>query len=212
VRENITTGEGWARIGFFIPIIISLYLGYSLLLALLSETTPSENSPNTQSVGTLMLLGSCFAPLTIIAGAFRAMEAPTDRNHLAKTGFKTTTQLIFVFSSIFAAMSIGGVIMLCVTKPTAYIGLLYVLVGFVVSCVYYVIGLTAEQDAKSMRNVGWQGFVVIAVLLVVLALVSTQMALAFLPITIMFGFLQLSLFAAGGLFMWMQREGESGIS
>lgn len=206
LKENVTTGEGWARVGFLIPLFFSVLLAKSLFLSLLMVHTADAGAEDTRFIGALMLLVACLTPIVMAEACVRAMAAPTDRLHLAKTGFKVVSRLVFVFSAFFYAATVGGLMMLLMTKPTANIGWVYSASGAFFGGVYYLLGQLAQTNAKSMRKAGLIGLALFLVPLGILfATSNTALALNLLPVGIMLSLLHIALAAAGSLFFWMQR-------
>jgi hypothetical protein len=100
LRENVTTGEGWAQMGFGVVLVLAGLLTLSCLEGLSGLITEPRRRVVLQVTSILMILGLMLKMAMIGCAALEAMAAPINRHYLAKIGLKTAPRLLFILGLV----------------------------------------------------------------------------------------------------------------
>lgn len=210
LRENVTTGEGWARIVFGTVLVLSGWLTLLWSSSVIHLLKTAENLSDARLVQALTLEGFGLFPLVLCLAALRAMKAPMDRFHLARTGHNTTFACLLIAGILQIFLCAGSVYLFVTMDPQAHRIILNTLAfGVFGSMAFLSVAWFARKSAEAMRKTG---LIAVAVLLGFAVLVSAQnsshpgiIVAGVLPTTLFIAFLMFLTAIAGQLFMWMER-------
>jgi hypothetical protein len=212
LRENVTTGEGWARMGFGVVVVLAFLLGTSCLAGLMVIVT----YPPKHLFLVITSLLATFGLFVIIAllghTAVKAMQAPTDRFHLAKIGLKTAPKVMSIFGLTSVVAMIGRAYFHAFLMPP-WLGVgeaKFFLLNDAVCCLVILgVGISSRKGSKAMLASGLLGAVTL-VLIGVLAYYFDRKELEGLFIPSDQQVVLLLFFALSGtILMWMERPAKA---
>jgi hypothetical protein len=214
LRENVMTWEGWARLGFGAVLVMSGWLTLFWTSSVIHLLKTPENLSDARLVQALTLEGFGLFPLVLCLAALRAMKAPMDRFHLARTGHNTTFACLLLAGILQLFLCAGSVYLFLTIDPKAHRVILNTLeFGIFGSMAFLSVAWFARKSAEAMRKTG---LIAVAVLLGFAVLVSAQnwlhpgiIVAGVLPTTLFIAFLMFLTATAGALFMWMERPAQS---
>jgi ABC-type multidrug transport system fused ATPase/permease subunit len=211
LKENVTTGEGWARLG--LGLVTAFCLGFSALwiqgvFKILSDHG-SISTP--RLIHALTLEGFGLFPLAFGFAALKATRAPTNRFHLASIAHSTVLISLTIAGVLQVFLCAGSVLFFMTVEPIHYQTIQNTLeYGIYGSLLFLSVAWFARKSAHSMRRAG---FIATLVLIGFAILVSIQNAdhpgvilKGVLPTTLFFAFLMTLTAIAGALSMWMGRS------
>ena len=210
VRENVTTREGLARIGFAVVLILSLWL-----TAFWINSAFITFADRSQKIGPTLLWeravqGFSLIPLVVGFAAYQAMREPTNRYHLAQVGHKAAMACLIFFGVLHMIMNALTAVIILEFKEKGQTIKTSLFIGLAFGIVFLSVAWFARRSALLMRNAGT---IALFLSLACVGLSAVQNATqpevsghnyAFSAMWLAFFMLLTAL--GGALFMWMQRS------
>jgi hypothetical protein len=212
LRENVMTWEGWARLGFGLVLVLSLWLTAVWTWFLLNLVDPTE-SIGPKLLGNLTYLGFGFFPLALGLAALRAMRQPTDRFHLAQIGHSTVTRFLVIFGALQSILSVLAIISIFEFRARGETIETGFLIGLAMGTTLLSVSWYARKSARMMRNAG-SFALLLSVACVGLAAIQNAVQPEVSGHNYLYTarFMAIFMFltaTAGALFTWMERPAQS---
>ena len=209
VRENVTTSEGLARIGFAMVLILSLWLtAFWISNAFITFADRSQKIGPTL-LWELAVQGFTLIPLVFGFAAYQAMRQPTNKHHLAQVGHKAATACLIFFGVLHMIMNALTAVIILEFKEKGQTIETSLFIGLAFGIVFLSVAWSGRRSALLMRNAG-----TIALLLSLACAGLSAVQNAAQPeasghnyafSAIWMSFFMLLTAIGGALFMWMQR-------
>jgi heme/copper-type cytochrome/quinol oxidase subunit 3 len=209
LKETIMTGEGLARIGFGLVVAASIWLTAFWTQSSLQQLAAAEYNLN----GTLFWLfdiqSVILFPIILGIAAFKAAKIPTNRLHLARTGFSATSACLWVSAFLQAASCVVSIAFIMEAKENNEPVETSLSIGFVTGVIFLCVAFYARQGPRMMRNAAATAALLslsFAAIVAIQQIGLTEIVGHNLVPTALIMTVLLSLTAcAGALFTWMGR-------
>jgi hypothetical protein len=208
LRENVTTGEGWARMGFGLVLAMAVLLGSMCVGGLATIVLYPTKHLFLTLTSLLTTLGFLAIIILIARATLSAMEAPTNRYHLAEIGSKTAPWLL-VIVGLATAVAFSSLTYAHAVLMPQWLGIDAVNFSLfntaICSIVLLAVGFVSRKSAQAMFNFGLIG----AAIITVSSLWTNDLGLAMLDgyyeAALQHALLLLLFALAGAILMWMER-------
>jgi hypothetical protein len=211
LRENVTTGEGWARLGFGVVLILAGLLVLSSVLGIIHQFERPFNRPVAQIIMLSAIVGFTFLPLLLGRAALEAMDSPLDRFRLAKIGLKTAPAMILIFGSLSLWWLFGHAIALSSGFLPAWFPYpTMILINCAVcSVAMFCIGHFSKFGAGAMMYSGLTGATITTLSCAITYSVDMQKFGFYLGATGQYIVVMLLFALSGAILMWMERPAKA---
>jgi hypothetical protein len=213
LKVNVTTGEGWARIGFGAVLLLSFWLGayltYWTINAIFNDTSKSSLT----IAWTFASLGFVLFPIVFGLAALKAIQAPLDRFHLAKAGYTMTFRCLLIMGSLQALLTALSLVSIVIAKTRHEQLETSVLIGLVSAILLLCVAWFARHSVDLMRNAAAFALLLcisfFAGITVLMPRLTDSIGHDWGFTALVLAFLMLMTTIAGALFKWMQRPAQS---
>lgn len=209
LKENVTTGEGWARIGFGLVLLFSFWLAGYWTYWTLSALLESSSQFSLRFFWTLATMGFVCYPIVLGLAARKALKAPLDRFQLAEIGYRMTFRCLLITGGIQALLSVLSIVSIVVANAKYEQLETSLSVGLVCAICFLSVAWFARHNARMMRNAAALALLLCAafygLIQVLMPSLKDNSGHDWGFTTIVIGFLMLLTMIASALFVWMQR-------
>lgn len=209
LKENVTTGDGWARIGFGLVLLISLWLAGYWTYWTLSELFEISSQFSLKFFWTLATMGFVCYPIVLGMAAQKALKAPLDRFQLAEIGYRMTFQCLIIAGGMQALLSVISLVSIMVAKARHEQLETSLSVGLVSAIFLLSVAWFARHNARMTRNAAALALLLCAtfygLIQVLMPSLTDNSGHDWRFTIIVIGLLMLLTMIASALFVWMQR-------
>jgi hypothetical protein len=208
LRENVTTGEGWARMGFGVVLVLAGLLTLSFLEGLVGLIAEPRRRMVMQVASILMILGLMLKMAMIGCAALEAMAAPINRHYLAKIGLKTAPRLLFILGLVSVVSLIAQAYVHTFVLPV-WLGperaKVFLIDGGVACIVVLAVAFLSRISAKMMLVSALAGACTLGVSGVIVYYLDRGKLEGIFVASDQYAILLLLFALSGAILMWMER-------
>jgi hypothetical protein len=212
LRENVTTGEGWARMGFGVILSVTLLWMAGGVWGLVDLIIEPRKRFIVQVWSVLLVSTFVFTLALIARASVKAMAAPTNRFHLAEIGLGTAPKLLLALG-VVATISVATQAYFHAFVLPVWLDLerakFFLIDGFVTCAVVLVVGFLSQKGARIMLLSGLVGAFVVTVSGVIAYGLDRGKLKGVFVASDQFVVLLLLFAVSGAILMWMERPAKS---
>jgi hypothetical protein len=212
LRENVTTGEGWARMGFGVILILVGLLTLSCFEGLIGLIAEPRRRMVMQVASVLIILGFMLTMAMIGCAALEAMAAPINRHYLAKIGLKTAPRLLFILGLVSVVSVIAQAYVHTFVLP-AWLGperAKFFLIDSGVACIAVLaVAFLSQKGAKMMLVSGVVGACTLGVSGVIAYYLDRGRLEGVFVASDQYAIVLLLFALSGAILMWMERPAKA---
>ena len=209
LKENVATGEGWARIGFGLVLLFSFWLAGFWTYWTFSALFEISSQFSLKFFWTLATIGFVCYPIVLGLAAQKALKAPLDRFQLAEIGYRMTFRCLLIAGGMQALLSVISLVSIMVAKARHEQLETSLSVGLVSAIFLLSVAWFARHNARMTRNAAAVALLLCAafygLIQVLMPSLTDNSGHDWGLTTIVIGFLMLLTMIASALFVWMQR-------
>jgi uncharacterized membrane protein (UPF0136 family) len=208
LRENVTTGEGWARLGFWVILVLAGLLGLWFISEVITLITDPRGHFFMQATGFLMLFGFILMLAVIARATFTAMEEPTNRFLISCLGLRVAPRLMMIFGLV-ATFSVANQAYWFARIAPAWFNLdvakYFLLNDGFCAVVVFIIGYVSQKGAREMLVSGLVGAITLAASGITAYYLDRGKLEGFFIASDRVAILLIVFAIAGSVLMWMER-------